>query len=81
MIDQTKSGCTVVTGTHINLFSMLSQRGALRLEIMGLKMSRGISVYAIVKKQHGFTGNKQKVLEQLEAKIEQFKAEHPASEK
>jgi hypothetical protein len=80
MIEQT-NGCTTITGTHISLFTMLAQRGALKLEIAGMKLSRGRSAFAIIKEQYGLKGTKQRVLEQLEAKIEQFKAEHPASEK
>lgn len=80
MIQKT-SGATIITGTHINLFAMLAQRGALKLELKGIKMSRGVSAYAAVKRLHGFTGTRVSVLAQLEAKIEQFKKDHPAEEK
>jgi hypothetical protein len=70
-------GATIVTGEHISLYVMLAQRGALSLEIKGLKMCRGRSAYALVKRAHGFKGNKQSVLAQLEAKIEEFKASNP----
>ena len=50
---------------EIALFRMKSLRGALKLEILGMKR-RGRSVYSIVKEEFGFKGNKQKVLEQLE---------------
>jgi len=49
-------------------FRMRSLRGALKLEILGMKR-RGRSVYSIVKEEFGFKGNKQKVLQQLEDKI------------
>jgi hypothetical protein len=52
----------------IEAFRMRSLRGALKLEMLGMKR-RGRSVYSIVKEEFGFKGNKQKVLEQLEEKI------------
>ena len=55
---------------QIALAQLAARKGALKLEISGLKMSRGISVYAICKKVYGLKGSKQKVLEQMEAMIE-----------
>lgn len=52
----------------IEAFRMKSLRGALKLEMLGMKR-RGRSVYSIVKEEFGFKGNKQKVLERLEEKI------------
>lgn len=51
------------------MFRLIAMKHALRLEILGLKNSRG-SVYALVKREFGFKGNKQAVLEQLTAHIE-----------
>jgi len=53
---------------EIAAFRVRSLRGALKLEILGMKR-RGRSVYSIVKEEFGFTGNKRKVLRQLEDKI------------
>jgi len=53
---------------EIASFRVRSLRGALKLEILGGKR-RGRSVYSIVKEEFVFTGNKQKVLRQLEDKI------------
>ena len=50
---------------------ILTLRSALKLELKGLKMSRGISAYAIVKREFVFKGNKARVLEQLNAFIEE----------
>lgn len=50
-------------------YQILAMRQALKLEMIGLKHSRG-SVYALVKKRFGFKGNKQRVLEQLNEYIE-----------
>ena len=49
-------------------FRLRSLRGALKLEIAGMKR-RGRSVYSIIKEEFGFKGNKQRVLKQLEAKL------------
>ena len=56
---------------QIALFRLKSLRGALKLEILGIKRN-GRSVYSIVKEEFGFKGNKQKVLKQLELKIEEI---------
>jgi len=48
---------------NIKFAQMLARRGALHLEILGLKR-RGRSVYSIIKEEHGLKGNKQKVYDQ-----------------
>ena len=58
----------------IKLFRMCSLRAALKLETLGMRRG-GASVYSIVKKEFGYKGSKQKVLDQLHAKIEQLKEE------
>ena len=50
---------------EIALFRMKALRGALKLEILGMKR-RGRSVYSIIKEEFKFKGSKQKVLQQLE---------------
>ena len=56
---------------QIEGFRLCTLRAALKLEIKGLRHSRG-SVYAAIKKQFGFRGSKERVLEQLSTYIEQF---------
>jgi hypothetical protein len=59
----------VITGEdNIKAARILTLRSALKLEIKGLGR-RGRSVYSIVKEEFGFKGNKQKVLDQLNAWI------------
>ena len=53
----------------IAFYRLLTLRSALKLECKGFKLSHG-SVYAIVKREFGFKGNKARVLEQLVAHIE-----------
>ena len=60
------------TPEDINMFRMLSLKGALSLEVKGMKR-RGRSVYSIVKEEFGLKGNKQRVLEQFTASVEQMK--------
>lgn len=53
----------------IRRFFQLTQLKAMELEAKGLKHSRG-SVYAKVKKDYGFIGNRQSVIKQLRDLIE-----------
>lgn len=60
------SGSIMVTGKDdIQKFRVLTMRQGLKLELKGMKMSRGRSCYSLVKEQFGFKGNKQKVYDQL----------------
>ena len=45
---------------------LLTMRAGLRLELKGLQMTRGVSCYALVKKETGLKGSKQKVYDQFE---------------
>ena len=62
-----------ITGQQdIALFRLLSMKGRLKLEIMGMK-SRGPSAATILKKEFGWKGNNKKILELLEAHLEELK--------
>ena len=50
-------------------YRILTLKSALKLEISGIKMSRGRTAYSIIKSEFGFKGNKQKVLSQFESLI------------
>ena len=45
---------------------LLTMRAGLQLELKGLRMSRGVSCYALIKKETGLKGSKQKVYDQFE---------------
>ena len=60
------------TPEDINMFRMLSLKGALGLEVKGMKR-RGRSAYSIVKEEFGLKGNKQRVLEQFTPIVEKMK--------
>jgi hypothetical protein len=68
-IQQTPGGVIFTGAADTRLFSMLAQKHALKLEILGMTR-RGRSVYSIVKEQYKLTGNKAAVLAKLEALIE-----------
>lgn len=58
----------VDTPEGIKMFQLLARRGALSLEIAGLKR-RGRSAYSICKEVYGLKGSRQRVLEQLDELI------------
>jgi hypothetical protein len=62
---------TIVVDTPdgIAFFQLCARRGALKLEIAGLKR-RGRSAYSICKEVYGLKGSREKVLEQMEAMIQ-----------
>jgi hypothetical protein len=64
----------MITGEeNIALFRMLTLKQALKLELIGLKMSRGTSAYAIIKREFNLKGSKQKVYDQYVSIIEDLK--------
>ena len=56
------------TPEAIDLFRMRALRGALKMEINGMKR-RGQSAYSMIKQEFGLKGNKQSVLDQFEKLI------------
>lgn len=57
---------TIITGKENMIgFRLLTLRRGLMLEMKGLKLSRGPSAYSIIKREFGFTGNKQRVLDKF----------------
>jgi hypothetical protein len=66
----------MITGKeNIAVARMISLKGALKLETLGMRMSRGRSVYSIVKAEFGLKGSKQKVYDQFVELVEKAKAE------
>ena len=59
------------TPYKIELYQMLVLRSALKLEMLGLKMSRGRTAYAAIKQMFNLKGNRQKVLDLFNKIIEQ----------
>ena len=54
---------------HIELYQMMVQKQALKLEIYGMK-TRGKSAYVLIKEMYKLKGSKQRVYEQFTALIE-----------
>lgn len=46
-------------------YRLLALRSAFSLELKGIRIRRGVSVYALVKREFGFKGNKQRVYDQF----------------
>ena len=74
MIEAHEHGGFCITGEHIPLYRLMVMASGLKLEIKGLRFSRGRTCYALAKSEFGFKGNKAKVLAQLEEHIETVKA-------
>jgi hypothetical protein len=73
MIESTEHGSVMITGEHIPLYRYIVMARVLKLEMLGLRSSKGRTCYAIVKSELGYKGNRAKVLAQLEAHIEALK--------
>lgn len=69
----------ITTPEGIAFAQLLARRGALRLEILGLRHSGG-SVYALCKRAYNLKGSKQRVLNQLNTMIENVKAARVAGQ-
>lgn len=59
----------------IAFFQLCSRRGALRLEMAGLRR-RGRSAYSICKEVYGLKGSRQKILDTLNRMIQEEHARH-----
>lgn len=68
-----KKGSTMITGDSIDFFRLLAQRGAVKLECKGIKMTRGPVVWKRVKAEYGIKGNREAVLAWLEAKVKEMR--------
>lgn len=60
-------GYTLTTPAQMELWDISRRKAALKLEMKGLHLSSGRSMYAFIKKTYGFRGDRQRVLDQLEA--------------
>lgn len=57
---------TLDTPEQIQMARYLTMRSGLQLEIKGMRLTRGLSCYKMIKDRFGLKGNKQKVLDQFE---------------
>lgn len=56
----------IISGKNIGIFRLATLISGCKLEAKGLKMSRGVSCYAILKRELGLKGNRDKVIAQAE---------------
>ena len=75
-IVKSESGGAVITGKGIDLFRLNMLLGALRMELVGMRATRGFSAYATAKREFGLKGSKQKVYEQMLLIVEKANAEY-----
>lgn len=68
-----KDGGMSITGDSVDFYRMAALKGALSLELKGLKR-RGPSAFSMVKREYGLKGNKQKVYEQFCKLVEEASA-------
>lgn len=69
---ESSSGCTIIdTPEGIRMVRLLALRGALKLEILGLRGR--VNAYQIVKREFGFKGNRQAVYTQFCEYVEKEK--------
>ena len=61
-----EEGSMIFTGNRIGAARLLTLRRALKLEMQGIKVVKGTTAYAILKRE-GFTGSRKKVLAELDA--------------
>jgi hypothetical protein len=54
------------TPEQIQMARYLTMRSGLQLEVKGMRLTRGLSCYKMIKDTFGLKGNKQKVLDQFE---------------
>jgi hypothetical protein len=68
-------GGVMITGDSIRYARLLALRGAVGLELKGIRMRRGPVVWKQVKEEFQIQGNKQAVYDWLCAKIDELKAQ------
>ena len=59
------------TPTQIEAFRLRTLLKGLKLETLGMQMSRGRSCYSIIKEDFSIKGNKQKVYDQFKTLLEE----------
>ena len=66
---------TIEGKENINLARLLTLKAGLKIEIAGMKVTRGRTCYSMIKDEFNLKGNKQKVLEQSEDIINEMTGE------
>lgn len=66
-----EGGGATLVGDGIELARLVSLASALRLEEHGIKITRGFSARTYAREEYGFRGRRERVLEQVMAKIDE----------
>lgn len=81
MITKLENGAIICTGDGVDIFRMVALQKALALEVRtGMKMSRGLSAFAAAKRDYGLKGNKNSVLDQLTAMVNDLSPKRGAND-
>ena len=56
---------TVITGKNIEVYRLMVLLSALKLEMLGIKRSKGRTAYSIIKSEFNLKGNRQSVYDQF----------------
>jgi len=67
------AGGTIITGDSQYYFRLCQMKGAVGLELKGIRRTRGPVVWRRVKREFGITGNKQAVYDWLVAKVDELR--------
>lgn len=67
MAVENKNGTLIVTGNDIEVYRLLTLYHALKLECKGIRMSRGLSALAAIKRTTGLTGTRSTMLPKYQA--------------
>jgi len=62
---------TVLTGAGISMYRLLVLKHGLRLELKGIRRSRGTTCYAQIKREFGLRGSRTKVLADFSALVDE----------
>lgn len=65
-------GIIADTPEGIALFRLITLKHGLASEIRGLRVSRGRTCYSILKGDYGYTGSRQKVLDDVTATLDRY---------
>ena len=56
---------TVITGKNIEVYRLMVLLSALKLEMLGIKRSKGRTAYSIIKSEFNLKGSRQSVYDQF----------------
>lgn len=76
-IEHGAGGSSFIGPSAVNIFRMITLANGLKMEIKGLRMTRGRTCYAVIKSEYGLKGGKAKVLAQFLPMVDEARAAVP----